>query len=84
MPGEGNIHLMIVTIKFLIGFGEKFALDVYSPDMVLEGGAIDTNGEGILMTTESVLLNPNRNPSMTREEIESNLKNYLEWRRSFG
>ena len=58
-------------------FGEKFSLDVYSPVMVLEGGAIDTNGEGILMTTESVLLNPNRNPSMAREEIESNLKNYL-------
>ncbi|WP_457626213.1 agmatine deiminase family protein [Persephonella sp.] len=45
--------------------------------MVLEGGSIDTNGEGCLITTESCLLNPNRNPDMKKEEIEKNLKNYL-------
>ena len=42
-------------------------------DMVLEGGAIDTNGE-VLITTESCLLNPNRNHNMTKEEIENTLK----------
>ncbi len=43
-------------------------------DMVLEGGAIDTNGE-VLITTESCLLNPNRNPHLTKDQIEENLKN---------
>ena len=37
--------------------------------MVCEGGALESNGAGLLMTTESVMLNPNRNPSMTRAEI---------------
>ncbi len=47
------------------------------PGMVLEGGAIDVNGRGLLLTTESCLLNPNRNPSMTKQEIEERLRSYL-------
>lgn len=43
-------------------------------DFVLEGGAIDTNGEGVLLTTTSCLLNPNRNPDYTQEQIELLLK----------
>ncbi len=46
-------------------------------DMVLEGGSIDVNGQGLLLTTESCLLNENRNPQLTREEVEANLRNYL-------
>lgn len=42
--------------------------------MILEGGAIDLDGHGLLVTTEQCLLNPNRNPLMTREEIEAQLK----------
>lgn len=45
--------------------------------MVLEGGSIDVNGKGTLMTTEDCLLNPNRNPDMTKEQIENTLKEYL-------
>ncbi|NPA58373.1 MAG: agmatine deiminase family protein [Aquificae bacterium] len=45
-------------------------------DMVLEGGSIDTNGEGCLITTESCLLNRNRNPNLSKGEIEENLKKY--------
>ncbi len=45
--------------------------------MVLEGGSIETNGEGILLTTESVLLNENRNPELSKGEIEQRLKNYI-------
>ncbi|WP_083646660.1 agmatine deiminase family protein [Kitasatospora sp. CB01950] len=45
--------------------------------MVLEGGAITVDGEGTLITTEQCLLHPNRNPGMTREEIEAELKDRL-------
>ncbi|MGH9906436.1 MAG: agmatine deiminase family protein, partial [Pyrinomonadaceae bacterium] len=49
----------------------------FEPGIVLEGGAIDVNGAGVVMTTEQCLLNPNRNPQLTRAEIEENLKSYL-------
>ena len=45
--------------------------------MVLEGGSIEVNGAGALMTTEQCLLHPNRNPTMTREDIEARLGDYL-------
>jgi agmatine deiminase len=38
--------------------------------MILEGGSIDVNGAGALLTTESCLLNPNRNPQLSRAQIE--------------
>lgn len=41
--------------------------------MILEGGAIDVDGAGLLVTTEQCLLNPNRNPAMTRADIAANL-----------
>jgi agmatine deiminase len=43
-------------------------------DIVLEGGSIDVNGAGALLTTEQCLLNPNRNPALTRAEIERVLR----------
>jgi len=49
----------------------------FSPPLILEGGAIDVNGEGACLTTEQCLLNPNRNPSSPKEEIEELLKEYL-------
>lgn len=58
-------------------FAEEFQILYFQVDMVLEGGAIDSNGEGVLLTTESVLLNPNRNPGMNREEITRHLRDYL-------
>lgn len=57
--------------------GARFGFDVLEPSMVLEGGSIDVNGVGTLVTTESCLLNPNRNPELTRTEIEDFLKTYL-------
>jgi agmatine deiminase len=45
--------------------------------MILEGGAIEINGAGQLLTTEAVLLNPNRNSGMYREEIEQRLRDGL-------
>jgi agmatine deiminase len=52
-------------------------LPCYHPRMVLEGGSIDVNGKGALLTTECVLLNPNRNPSMSKKQIEARLDEYL-------
>lgn len=50
---------------------------VFEPGVVLEGGSIDVNGEGICLTTEQCLLNPNRNPHLSKAEIEGLLKDYL-------
>jgi len=56
---------------------EEGGIPVYHPDMILEGGSIDVNGLGTLLTTEACLLNPNRNPALDREEIEARLRAYL-------
>lgn len=53
-------------------------IDTYrTPDFVLEGGSIHVDGEGTLITTEMCLLSEGRNPHMTKEEIEAQLKEYL-------
>jgi len=57
--------------------GEKFGIPVLHPGIVMEGGSIDVNGEGTLITTEACLLNPNRNPTKSRTEIERYLQDYL-------
>jgi agmatine deiminase len=49
----------------------------YRAPIVLEGGAIHVDGEGTVMTTEECLLNPNRNPELSREQIERALLDYL-------
>jgi agmatine deiminase len=49
----------------------------YEAPFVLEGGSFFVDGEGTLITTEQCLLNPNRNPTMSRQEIEQGLRNYL-------
>jgi agmatine deiminase len=49
----------------------------FSPGIVLEGGAIDVNGMGAVLTTEDCLLNANRNPDMTRQRMEGYLAEYL-------
>ena len=59
----------------------ELGLPVVSPGMVLEGGSIDVNGAGTLLTTEQCLLNPNRNPTLSRTAIERTLRDYLGVRR---
>jgi agmatine deiminase len=50
---------------------------IFAADMILEGGSIEVNGAGMLITTESCLLNPNRNPHLTRLDIEERLRGFL-------
>ena len=50
---------------------------VFTSGMILEGGSIDVNGKGTLLTTEQCLLNKNRNYKLNKSQIEEYLKNYL-------
>jgi agmatine deiminase len=56
---------------------ELEGLERYRAPLVLEGGSIHVDGQGTLITTEECLLNPNRNPHLSRQEIEILLKDYL-------
>ena len=52
-------------------------MDRFASKMILEGGAIETNGKGVLITTEAVLLNKNRNAGMSKADVEKELKAML-------
>ena len=54
----------------------KFNLRVFYPGIIMEGGSIEVNGKGTLLTSKSCLLNPNRNPHLNQQEIEEYLCNY--------
>jgi agmatine deiminase len=56
---------------------EALGVPRFAPDVVIEGGAIDGNGEGVVLTTESCLLNPNRGAGRTRERMERVLHDFL-------
>ncbi len=56
---------------------KKLKMRRFEKKMVLEGGSIDVNGRGLLLTTEACLLNKNRNPQLTKEQIEQALRDYL-------
>ena len=66
-----------IGIRLALGDG----LDVASSDWILEGGAIDGDGSGTVITTEQCLLNPNRNSSMDRADIETALARDLGFER---
>ena len=55
---------------------QELKLPVFYPGIVMEGGAVDFNGAGTVMTTTSCLLNKNRNPHLNKSEIEQYLKDY--------
>jgi len=56
--------------------GQHFNLPVYNPGIVMEGGSVDFNGAGTLLTSTACLLNENRNPHLNQQQIEEYLKNY--------
>jgi agmatine deiminase len=55
---------------------EELKLPVFYPKVVMEGGAVDFNGAGTVMTTTSCLLNKNRNPGLSKAQIEQSLRDY--------
>jgi agmatine deiminase len=56
--------------------GNYLGLPVIRPGIVMEGGAVEFNGRGTLLTTTSCLLNENRNPDLSQEEIQEYLRHY--------
>jgi agmatine deiminase len=56
--------------------GAHYGLPVYRPGIVMEGGSVDFNGNGTLITSTCCLLNPNRNPQLNQHQIEHFLINY--------
>jgi agmatine deiminase len=64
MPGDETVGAELAT---------SAGLDARRCDWILEGGALDGDGTGLVVTTEQCLLNPNRNPSLSRSEIEQRL-----------
>lgn len=73
--GKYPSHLRDRSIPDQLGAFLK--ISVYRPGWVLEGGSIDGNGKGTVLTTEQCLLNPNRNPGSSREKIEKALHDFL-------
>jgi len=60
---------------------ERLHSPIFEAGIVLEGGSIEVNGAGTVLTTEQCLLNKNRNPNLNRQEIEAYLKEYLNVKR---
>ncbi|MCC6290098.1 MAG: agmatine deiminase family protein [Chitinophagaceae bacterium] len=56
--------------------GEKYNIPVYHPGIVMEGGSVEFNGQGTLLTSTACLLNPNRNPQLNQEQVEAYLSHY--------
>jgi agmatine deiminase len=56
--------------------GKEFGLEVFHPGIVMEGGSVEFNGKGTLLTTTACLLNKNRNPNLSKSQIEQYLIDY--------
>jgi agmatine deiminase len=59
-----------------LAIAEHLGLEVVSPGIVMEGGSVEFNGRGTLLTSRSCLLNPNRNPHLTQAQIEEYLYHF--------
>jgi agmatine deiminase len=56
--------------------GKEFKLPVFNPGIVMEGGSVEFNGKGTILTSTACLLNPNRNPHLNKQQIEKYLCDY--------
>jgi agmatine deiminase len=63
-------------VKVASRIAEHCGITTIRPDIILEGGAIEGNGAGTILTTESCLLNPNRNPHLNRRDMEEHLRKF--------
>ena len=75
--GWGGKYRMVGDETIGAELARDAGLPVVTCDWVLEGGAVDGDGTGLIATTEQCLLNPNRNPDLTRTQIEANLRRDL-------
>jgi agmatine deiminase len=75
--GWGGKYLMPGDIEIGRALADEAGLPATMSPWVLEGGSIDVDGTGLVVTTEQCLLNPNRNPGLTRADIESRLRDDL-------
>jgi agmatine deiminase len=71
--GWGGKYLMPGDMEIGAELARDAGLAIDTAPMILEGGAVDGDGTGLVATTEQCLLNPNRNPQMGREQIEAEL-----------
>ncbi|MEW9854718.1 agmatine deiminase family protein [Novosphingobium sp. M1R2S20] len=71
--GWGGKYLMDGDQEIGAELAVDAGLEVSTADWILEGGAIDGDGTGLVVTTEQCLLNPNRNPHLTRHDLEARL-----------
>jgi agmatine deiminase len=75
--GWGGKYLMQGDQTIGAELARDAGLDLRTADWILEGGALDTDGTGLVVTTEQCLLNPNRNPALSRADIEARLAHDL-------
>jgi agmatine deiminase len=75
--GWGGKYLMPGDMEIGAELARDAGLAITSSPMILEGGAVDGDGTGLVATTEQCLLNPNRNPHLGRAEIEAELSAHL-------
>ena len=71
--GWGGKYMMAGDETIGAELAESAGLAVTQSDWILEGGALDSDGTGLVVTTEQCLLNPNRNPALSRADIEQRL-----------
>jgi len=72
--GDKYPHDLDDKIPMLVG--QYLDLPVFYPGIVMEGGAVEFNGKGTLLTTTACLLHENRNPGLFQHEIEEKLRDY--------
>jgi agmatine deiminase len=73
----GKFPDLLIDNEIMYKLEDGINTPMFQPGIVMEGGAFEVNGEGVLITTEQCLLNSNRNPSLNKDQIEIYLKEYL-------
>jgi agmatine deiminase len=75
--GWGERYPFDKDTKVPAGIAEVLSIPIFTAPITLEGGGVEVNGKGTLLATRSSIVNPNRNPDHTLEEIEQALREYL-------